>query len=399
MADVSPNFSGRIRGFNLTSKPGFPLESAYLLEWDFVGFIRQSIDLAMSLGANAIRLIGDVAMVQNGLITQATYNSRAQQLAAYCAANGLSLYLTGCATYGTDGTNNGTTAMTDAQIAAIIVSNVTSLTSGTVDYRKWILGLDIVQEANADLSAARVNNIYSLVKPSVPSTIGCTFSTTDTYPNTTWLNSIIGSCDYLDLHIYPQSYGISSQPSTANITSWMANWPTKAFLFGEGGADFSAYTSGQVTSWNAGLASLGNMAAASGWLQWAVTDQQAATQLYGAFDSAGATRVNMVLPFISGLSTSSTLRAPTRLRVVNNKLIWDPTGCTNAWASTKLYRDGVQIANPVNCYWDDSASWRAGPHVYTVTALDGSSESAPSLGFVYPLNQVAQKSVRPLLGR
>lgn len=399
MADIAINFAGRIHGFNMTSKPNFPLEANYWVEWDFVGWIVPQILLAMSLGANCLRLIGDVAMVQNGLITQATYNARTQQLIGFCVANGLAVYLTGCATYGTDGTDNGTTAMTDAQIAAIIISNVAAVTSGNTDYRKWIPGLDVVQEANANLSASRVNNIYSLVKPSVPSPIGCTFSTTDTYPNTTWLNSIIGSCDYLDPHIYPQSYGIGNQPSTANITSWMANWPTKDFFFGEGGADFSAYTSGQVTAWIAGLAALGNMPASHGWLQWAVYDQQSTTQLYGAFDASGNPRSNMVLPFIKGLSASATLLAPSRLRVVNNKLIWDPTGCTNAWASTKLYRDGVQIANPIYCYYDDSANWRGTAHTYTVTALDGSGESAPSNGFVYPLGQVAQRSVRAALGR
>jgi hypothetical protein len=399
MADVAVNFAGKVRGWNLTSKPGSPLESAYWIEWDWVGWIRRQIDYAMSLGANCIRLIGDVAMVQNGLITQATYNTRTQQLVAYCVANGLSVLLTGCATYDTGGTDNGTVAMTDAQISNIVISNVGCVTgvSGAPDYRANIIELDIIQEANANMTAARCNNIYSLVKSSVPSIIPCTFSSTLGLKDDAWISTIIASCDCLDYHVYPQTYEISAQPTTTDVTNNpRTTHPTKEILFGEGGADFSAYTSTQVTNWCIGLATLGNMADAKirGWLSWAVQDQQIASQQYGAFDPNWAPRSNMVLPFIAGSSTSATLLPPKNIRVINNRLIWDPSGCTNAYLSTKLYRDGVQIANPIYCYYDDSANWRGTSHSYTATAMNATTESAASAAFVYPPMQVAQKSVR-----
>src|SRR6266566_894356 len=93
------NFAGKVKGVNLTFKPGAPLERAYWIEWDWSGWIRPQVDCAIALGANAIRILGDVAMVLSGGMPQATYNARLQQLMAYCVENHLALYYTGCATY------------------------------------------------------------------------------------------------------------------------------------------------------------------------------------------------------------------------------------------------------------------------------------------------------------
>lgn len=387
MADVAVNFgTAKLYGANLTSQPGTPLESSYWIAWDW-SWWRKQIDYAMSLGANCIRLIGDVAMVQNGLISQALYNAHTQQFVKYCADNGLSVLLTGCATYGTDGVDNGTIAMTDAQIATIVNSNVAAVTSGATDYRTSILGLDIVQEANGNISAARVNNIYSLVKPSTPSPIGCTFSSTLGLKDDTWISTVISSCDYLDYHVYPQTYGIGAQPTTTDVTNNpLTAHPTKDIIFGEGGADYTAYTVGQVTAWYAGLFTLANMANAKirGCLAWAVQDQQISTQQYGAFDPTWSPRSDIVLPWIRGLGgAGGTPIAPTGLRVVNNRLIWNPTGCSNIWDSTKLYRDNVQIANPIYCLFDDSAAWSV-QRKYEATAMAGASESVRSTAFYYP---------------
>src|SRR6266568_3125138 len=107
---IAVNFAGKVKGVSLTSKPGRPLESAYWIEWDWTGWIRPQIDGALGLGANTARLIGDVAMVISGAISQATYNARLQEIVKYCVDNGLAYYYTGCAPYGTDGTNNGSLA-------------------------------------------------------------------------------------------------------------------------------------------------------------------------------------------------------------------------------------------------------------------------------------------------
>ena len=104
------NFVGKVKGLNLTAKPGAPMERAYWLEWDWDGWIRPQLDCAVALGCNTIRILGDVAMVLNGQMSQATYNARWTQLANYCQANGLAVHYTGCATYDVNGVDNGNMA-------------------------------------------------------------------------------------------------------------------------------------------------------------------------------------------------------------------------------------------------------------------------------------------------
>src|ERR1700692_4070008 len=64
------NFAGKVKGVSPTSKPGRPLESAAWSEWDWTGWIRPQIDCAIALGANTARLVGDVAMVASGALSQ-----------------------------------------------------------------------------------------------------------------------------------------------------------------------------------------------------------------------------------------------------------------------------------------------------------------------------------------
>src|SRR2546425_12391034 len=98
-ASTAVNFAGKVKGVSLTSKPGRPLESAYWIEWDWTGWIRPQIDCAIALGANTARLVGDVAMVIGGAISQATYNARLQPVVKYCVDNGLAYYYIGCGPY------------------------------------------------------------------------------------------------------------------------------------------------------------------------------------------------------------------------------------------------------------------------------------------------------------
>ncbi len=292
------NFAGKVKGVSLTSKPGRPLESAYWIEWDWIGWIRPQIDCAVALGANTVRLIGDVAMVIVGAISQATYNARLQQIVKYCVDNGLAYYYTGCAPYGTDGVDNGTLATPDAQIASVIVSNIAAITSGSVDYRANIIGADLITEANAGFSAARVNNIYSLVRPNVPAVIPCTFGTSGVLADLNWLNSISGACDFIDPHIYPQIYGINNFPPAGAVFDLHAAYPNKEILFGEGGIDTSKYTGTQVVDWIKNLTSLADMPIARGAILWAAQDQQTGTELYGAFDSYWHPRASIAGPWL-----------------------------------------------------------------------------------------------------
>lgn len=396
MADVAINLTGKVKGWNLTAKPTQDTESAYWLEWDWDGWIREQIDYAMSLGANAIRLIGDVAMVINGTggMTQAIYNTRLAQLVAYCAANGVSVYYTGCATYGA--ADNGTITAYGAgaqAFADVIKSNIAYVTGGAGgNYTTSLLGCDIVQEANSWANAAAVADLYGKIKPFVPASIGCTFST---YFYDSWLASIIAYCDYIDLHVYPQALGITNEWTTSWVTANpRTDYPTKEILFGEGGASYGqnpsglttgnpSYTPTQVNDWYAGLAALGVMSDSKvrGALAWAVHDQG---DEYGAFDSTWAPRSAMVLPWLKGWGTQSTPAAPTNLRAVNNALIWDPTGCSTNYASTRLYRNGAQIADQLHARYDDSANLTSKQYRYQASAMTSVPSESAKVEYIHP---------------
>jgi hypothetical protein len=292
------NFAGKVKGVNLTSKPGAPSPRAYWVEWDWSGWIRPQIDCAIALGANAIRIIGDVAMVLNGGLTQATYNAHLRQLMAYCVENHLALYYTGCATYDTNGADNGNIAAYNANpqaFIAVLARNLSSLMSGATDYTASIIGCDLVQEANAWRNATAVNAIYSALRPLVPRTIPCTFSASVRMQDAQWIASIAPSCDFLDYHVYPQLYGVDSGPTVATVAAVRAAYPDRNILFGEGGIDSGAYSAAQVEAWIHGLINIGDSTDSRGAMLWAAQDQD---QRYGAFDSAWHPRASIAGPWL-----------------------------------------------------------------------------------------------------
>jgi hypothetical protein len=295
---VPVNFAGKVKGVNLTSKPGAPAPRAYWTEWEWSGWIRPQIDCAIALGANAIRIIGDVAMVLNGGIRQATYNARLQQLMSYCAENRLSLYYTGCSPYDTNGADNGTIAAYNSSSRAfigVLASNVGSVTAGSTDYTSSILGCDLVQEANAWGNTAAMNAIYAALRPLVPPAIPCTFSASVRMQDSRWIESIAASCDFLDYHIYPLLYGIDAEPTAATLSAVRAAYPDRDILFGEGGIDSGAYSAGQVEAWIHGLINIADSMDSRGAMLWAAQDQD---QPYGAFDSRWNPRASIAGPWL-----------------------------------------------------------------------------------------------------
>jgi hypothetical protein len=256
--------------------------------WDWDGWIRPQVDCAVALGCNVVRLIGDVAMVMNGTVSQSSYNARWEQFVAYCVGQGLAVYYTGTSPHDTNGRRNGNIAAYDANpqaFAYVIKSSVSALTSGGSDYRGSVIAIDVVQEANAWGNAEAVKNLYSMIRPFVPTAIPCTFSTSESVQNTSWIASIITVCDFLDYHVYPQVYGVNGQPSAAAFMRGpRAVYPNKDILFGEGGANSTVYTPAQVADWLNKLGSLGNIAdrRVRGALMWALQDQD---DQYGAFDA------------------------------------------------------------------------------------------------------------------
>jgi len=349
------NFAGKVKGVNFTSKPGAPSQRAYWMEWDWSGWIRPQIDCAIALGANAIRIMGDVAMLLNGGVsqitnprlyqrmTQATYNARLQQLMAYCVENHLALYYTGCSPYDTNGADNGNIAAYNANPQAfisVLASNIGSVTSGATDYTSSILGCDLVQEANAWGNAKAVNAIYAALRPLIPRAIPCTFSASVRMQDDQWIASIASSCDFLDYHVYPLLYGIDSAPTVATVAAVRAAHPDMDILFGEGGIDSGAFTAAQVEAWIQGLINIGDSTYSRGALLWAAQDQD---QAYGAFDTAWHPRASIAGPWLKWCRLSY-LPAP---RSSPNGATIPPAASINAlggiWTLGATMQQGKQV--------------------------------------------------------
>lgn len=304
MANVPINWPVRIKGANLTTKPGVEMEETYWMEWDWHGWLKPQIDYALALGCNAIRLIGDVAMVINGHITQSTYNQRLAHILRYCADQGIGYYYTGTATYGTDGTDNGFVAAYNAghqAFADVIISNIDYVCGGAGgDFTDTIIGIDIVQEWESWNSVPGVADLYGKIKPNVPAALGCTFSLA-VPTDGSGTGSVSAYLDFLDAHVYPQVLGIGGMLTPSWVQSnLIASYPSKDLLFGEGGANYGQNPSGtttghtsysltQVSNWYNDLSTLGKMTDAqiAGAMMWAVQDQN---DLYGAYDGTWARR-------------------------------------------------------------------------------------------------------------
>jgi hypothetical protein len=83
-----------IRGANITVKDSnYPRPWHNLwLEWDWERWIKWQVDLAKSVGANCIRMIGSVSVVAEGALPFDQYGARWSQLLEYLSAQGMLAY-------------------------------------------------------------------------------------------------------------------------------------------------------------------------------------------------------------------------------------------------------------------------------------------------------------------
>jgi hypothetical protein len=270
------------------------------VEWDWDNWIKPQIDRAVSLGLNAIRVIGapECVLVDtygNLLkISQDTYNNRWKQLANYCLQKSLYLYPALCEKYAyeTYQTSQGGSAPWNFQnetVTAIITSCALALAS----YSN-IIGFDVFQEGSGSSDGLVLSDVMALyssirsVAPNIPLTTSNSsggFASAATFWNDSGSLSYqvqvaAGGSDFVDLHIYLDSI------SQLDLDGFI-NRIGKPVVIGEFGVSQDIAQLTQTARFMS-MSTLHNRQSILGSFVWALADQSATSSgQFGVWDNTG----------------------------------------------------------------------------------------------------------------
>lgn len=269
-----------IRGANLTVEAG-PWEWLWD-EWDWDGWIKPQIDLAVDAGANCVRIIGDVVGVWRGTFTLATYRARWRQFIDYAASVGLNTYACGG-----DHHEPVAEAMTQEEIRDVLVG-----LAEEIDGDSNVIGFDVIQEwalwdpAGRAAAAAAVRAVCDRpLSFSLPIIDRANLLFYD------YRAGIVDVADFLDLHIY-----YDAAPGDLNTVRTGLAMP---FLIGEFGAP-ATDPAAQLARYDAIVAlsadAAGQGAPIAGALVWSIVDGGVAGD-FGMYSDAGVERTDLTSRF------------------------------------------------------------------------------------------------------
>jgi hypothetical protein len=267
-----------LRGANLTIKSTHTAGYEDLFnEWDWTGWIKFQIDLAASAGCNTVRLIGDVAGVDAGTFTAATYRSRWRQLIDYCASLGMYVYVVGggVSQFGT---------MTQADIIAVLVELAAEL-----DGDPTVVAFDVIQESGWTWALTNANEVSAAVRAVCDRPLTYSFPVTDktTLASQVYRDALRPHVDYFDYHIY-----LDDVTSTTLLGNYWSR-ESAPLIVGEFGSPLSDGQSVQEAVYDNMLdavsADPGDGRRVGGSLAWSIVDGAVAGQ-YGLFTDAGVER-------------------------------------------------------------------------------------------------------------
>lgn len=273
-----------MRGANLTVKPGYvhggaanQVWSDLWDEWDWTNWIKWQIDLAVTAGANCIRLQGAVGGVARGQFTRATYEARLRQLVAYCDSLGLGFYATGAGEY--------STPRTQATIDELVhMGEVLSEYSNVVAFelfQEWDVWQSILGVTEASIIET-LTDWYDAVKASA-CTLPVTFSGTSN-ASTIRVREI---ADFLDRHLY-------SNPTLSEI-EYLSFFKSRVMI-GEFGQAMNAGTPARQSRYTSVRDAINAWPFVYGALAWAVVDQATDANpedQWGMFDNTGTRRTDV----------------------------------------------------------------------------------------------------------
>lgn len=278
----------KLVGANLVPNPaaafttGRRFEGMWSTEWDWAGWIKPQIDLALGqLGFNCIRSIGGHWGIGAGRLDVAQYTSRLVQVASYLKDRGAYFLLAGDSIR-PSGTEDGSVPV--ATQSARYVSYLREL-----EPLGNVAGFDIVQEADNIVgslpvgyySTAYMRDMIQAIK-AAGITIPLTYSTHEFFTEaglnpansaTLWITGKAEPCgfDYIDLHLYDFFRMDSSQGKY--LDHFLTNYGSLEIIVTETGKNRTVTDDAAVTDLSlAYRRGLSGHPRVRGVLQWAMAD-------------------------------------------------------------------------------------------------------------------------------
>lgn len=288
----------KLKGANITLKPGYGPDPRYYWAeliwgnaWDWTGWIKWQVDLAVASGCNAIRLMGGTDGVAHGMYTRSTYFAQVQQLIEYCASLGLYYYATVAGDYGTPRNQ----AMLEETVAFCqfvqTFPNVIAIDMFN-EYDKWMDWLAsqepdgvLTQEQRVIFKSDLIGWINAVRAAGVrlPLTVS-TGAGSLSYHAQSWQFYFRDFVDFIDPHQYGGTAAISVSP-VASLRL--------PILCGEFGASMDHTIQHRTNRYNQ-MKAFAALPEVVGVFQWAITDQStSASDKWGLYDIDGVRRADI----------------------------------------------------------------------------------------------------------
>lgn len=242
----------KINGLQVQRKPADAGHTyLFFTNWDWTGWVKPQIDLAVAKGANCVKFGGTASGVVQGLQTRADLANKIRQALDYCATVGIKSYWTLHMPYSGDDLDPATDATTLTELVAM---------AQVIASYPGVIGADMSNEALANIGATRAlanaTAIYPAVKavaPWLPLSQSQLVQTSGSYTS-----SLAGFAPYVDFWDFHPYYS-SGNPVDADLASFRSQSWYKPYLIGEIGLDLASGQTAQAARWNA----IGTMSRAS----------------------------------------------------------------------------------------------------------------------------------------